>query len=208
MAAREHVVLVHGLWMRALAMGALARRLRDAGYAVSTFDYASVGRGPQPARQRLADRIERLGGRVHLVGHSLGGLVALETLREVEAHDGHVVCLGSPLRGSAAARRIGAWPIGRALVGRSLDLLHEGVAGWHGRIPVGVIAGAAPYGLGMLLGQFGEPNDGTVAVSETRLDGIADHLVVPSTHTGLIYNDAVAKQAAHFLAHGAFAKGW
>jgi pimeloyl-ACP methyl ester carboxylesterase len=201
-----HVILVHGLWMRALAMGALARRLRASGFVVSTYDYASVGLGPQPARQRLRERMARIGGRVHLVGHSLGGLVALETMRDVETHDGRVVCLGSPLRGSAAARRLGAWPIGRALVGRSLDLLHSGVVGWHGRVPVGVIAGAAPYGLGMLLGQFGEPNDGTVAVSETRLDGIADHLVVPSTHTGLIYDDTVARQSAHFLAHGAFAK--
>jgi pimeloyl-ACP methyl ester carboxylesterase len=204
--AREHVVLVHGLWMRALAMGALGRRLRAAGYDVSTFDYASVGLGPGPAGDRLRARIERLQGRVHLVGHSLGGLVALETLRDVEAHDGHVVCLGSPLRGSGAARRLGTWPIGRALVGRSLTLLHEGVPAWHGRCAVGVVAGSAPYGLGQLLGQFGEPNDGTVAVSETRLDGIADHVVVPSTHTGLIYNDAVARHAAHFLAHGRFAK--
>jgi len=187
-------------------MGALGRRLRASGYDVSTFDYASVGLGPEPAGERLRERIARLRGRVHLVGHSLCGLVALETLRDVEAHDGHVVCLGSPLRGSAAAKRLGAWPIGRALVGRSLVLLHEGVAAWHGRVPVGVVAGSAPYGLGQLLGQFGEPNDGTVAVSETRLDGISDHVVVPSTHTGLIYNDAVARHAAHFLAHGRFGK--
>jgi len=202
----DHVILVHGLWMRALAMGALGRRLRAAGYDVGTFDYASVGHGPGPASERLRERMARLDGRVHLVGHSLGGLVALETLREVEAHDGRVVCLGSPLRGSATARRLGAWPIGRVLVGRSLALLLEGVPAWHGRIPVGVVAGSAPYGLGQLMGPFGEANDGTVAIAETRLDGISDHVVVPSTHTGLIYNDTVARQAAHFLAHGQFAK--
>ncbi|HET7844201.1 MAG TPA: alpha/beta hydrolase [Xanthomonadales bacterium] len=204
--ATEHVVLVHGLWMRALAMGALGRRLRAAGYDVATFDYASVGLGPEPACERLRERIAKMKGRVHVVGHSLGGLVALESLRDVEAHEGHVVCLGSPLRGSGAARRLGLWPIGRSLVGRSLELLHAGVPPWHGRVPVGVVAGSAPYGLGQLLGGFAEPNDGTVAISETRLDGIADHVVVPSTHTGLIYNEAVARQAAHFLAHGRFAK--
>ena len=52
----EHVILVHGLWMRALAMGALSRRLRAAGYDVSTFDYASVG--PEHAYLRDAGRIE------------------------------------------------------------------------------------------------------------------------------------------------------
>ena len=40
-----------------------------------------------------------------LLGHSLGGLIALEALnREPDLPVTRVVCLGSPLRGSHAAR--------------------------------------------------------------------------------------------------------
>ena len=38
----EHVILLHGVWMRGLTLFSLARRLRAAGFSVDVFDYASV----------------------------------------------------------------------------------------------------------------------------------------------------------------------
>ncbi|HLT90697.1 MAG TPA: hypothetical protein VKZ85_07110, partial [Woeseiaceae bacterium] len=49
-----------------------------------------------------------------------------------------------------------------------------------------------------------EENDGAVAVSETRLPG-AEHLVMPVTHTGLVWSREVADQVATFLRTGHFA---
>jgi pimeloyl-ACP methyl ester carboxylesterase len=202
-----HVVLLHGLWMRGFSMGALGRRLRRDGYTVENFDYSSVAHGPSPAIARLRDRVAALEdqGDVHLVAHSLGGLVALEAMRGTQhPHVRNVLCLGSPLRGSQALQRAGSWRVTRALVGRSYDLLCEGVAPWRDTTRVGVIAGNRPYGLGSLTAAFDTANDGTVAVSETELDGITAHTVMAATHSGLVFSDPVARQSAHFLAHGRF----
>jgi hypothetical protein len=60
-----------------------------------------------------------------------------------------------------------------------------------------------PFGLGRLCGPFPEPNDGTVAVAETRIDG-ADHVVLPVSHFAFLWSKRVAKQTAHFLLYGRF----
>ena len=106
----EHVVLLHGIWMRGFSLAALRARLSKAGYASHLFEYASVVHGPEPSVQRLIEKVAQLRAQcVHLVGHSLGGLIALQAARRGGAlPPGHVVCLGSPLKGSAAARRFAA----------------------------------------------------------------------------------------------------
>jgi hypothetical protein len=74
-------------------------------------------------------------------------------------------------------------------------------------IDVGMIAGCVPRGLGGLFAGFRGDHDGTVAVAETRVPGLADHVVVRASHSGLLFSDAVARQAAHFLRHGRFDHG-
>jgi hypothetical protein len=69
---------------------------------------------------------------------------------------------------------------------------------------VGIIAGRLPVGLGRLFGRFAGPNDGMVAVEETRLEGAADHIVLPVAHTSLLWSAAVAHQVEHFLHTGRF----
>jgi hypothetical protein len=51
---------------------------------------------------------------------------------------------------------------------------------------------------------FDEPNDGAVAISETRLPGAKAHLVLPVNHTGMLLSPRVAEEAGRFLATGAF----
>jgi hypothetical protein len=58
--------------------------------------------------------------------------------------------------------------------------------------------------MGHIAGAFGEPNDGTVAVSETRLDGATDHVTLPVTHMGLLISRNVADQIGAFLKRGEF----
>lgn len=209
--AREHVILLHGLWMRGFSMLALRRALLEAGYAVHGFEYASVVEQPQRSIARLRETMRSLkakrGGThcVHLVGHSLGGIIALRSAAGGDdLPDGRVVCLGTPLSGSAAARHLSHWPAGQMLFGRSAGSLLDGVAAWNGEREVGVIAGCVPHGLGAWLGHFEGAHDGTVAVAETRLPGIADHCVVHASHTGLLFSTAAARQAIAFLRHGHF----
>ena len=202
----EHVILLHGVWMRGLTLFSLARRLRAAGFSVDVFDYASVFGDAAATYERLRARMrEANADRVHLLGHSLGGIVALEATRRVaDLPRGHIVCLGPPLRGSSVARVLSSLPGGRWLLGSNRGALIKGVEGWDGSRPVGVVAGRMPFGIGVSIGALTAPHDGTVAVEETRLGGLADHCTVEATHTGMLFSSTVAELAIGFLRNGRF----
>jgi hypothetical protein len=59
-------------------------------------------------------------------------------------------------------------------------------------------------GTGQFFAHFDEDNDGTVSVSETRIAGLADHLVLPHSHMGMLFAADVATQTAYFLRAGRF----
>ncbi|MBS0432740.1 MAG: alpha/beta fold hydrolase [Proteobacteria bacterium] len=209
----EHIILLHGLWMRGFSMLALRARLLRAGYAVHGFEYASVVEPPPRTLARLRRRIaaltaSRASADVHLVGHSLGGMLALQCAREAGGTlpPGRIVCLGTPLTGSAAARAFAGRPFGQFLFGYSAAELVDGVSAWRGGREVGVIAGSLSHGLGAHLAHFEDENDGTVAVAETRLPGISDHCVVAASHTGLLFSAEAAEQTVAFLRDGRFEK--
>jgi pimeloyl-ACP methyl ester carboxylesterase len=203
----EQIILLHGLWMRGFALALLHKRMADAGFAVDRFDYMSVVSSQERIVERLHRRMQRFApGPVHLVGHSLGGLLALKACRDAaDLPPGRIVCLGSPLQGSAAARGFaGFGQGGEALLGHNRELLEHGMERWDGPREVGVIAGRVPIGLGAMLTHMEGEHDGTVAVAETRLPGLADHCVVETSHTGLLLSADAAQQVVHFLRHGCF----
>jgi len=202
----EHVILLHGLWMRGFTLTMLRHRLERAGFTVESFDYASVTRAPEIGVQRLLQAVAaRKNGRTHFVGHSLGGLVALQALQRVpDLIDGRVVCLGSPLRGSAVARGVSRLPGGAFVIGKSIAVLRDGIERWHGAQAVGSIAGRLPLGLGLAIGDLSSPHDGTVSVAETELPGLTDHCVVPATHTGLLFSEDASTQTVAFLRDARF----
>jgi pimeloyl-ACP methyl ester carboxylesterase len=202
------VVAVHGLWMRGIVMSVLRKRLAAQGYDVHAFSYPSVNGDLAANAARLAEFAARVpGGPVHFLGHSLGGVVIRAMLeRHKLAGVGRIVCLGSPLGGSETAQRVVRLPGGSRLIGRSMqDLLTSGgFTAWTPAHEVGIIAGSAPLGMGLLFGRFSGPNDGMVAVTETRIAGVTDHLVVPVAHTALLWAPDVARQTAWFFGHGEF----
>lgn len=203
---KEHVILLHGVWMRGITLHALARRLRHADFTVEVLDYASVFGGFERTVDRLRERMRASNADVvHLVGHSLGALVALEAVRgRRKLPRGRIVCLGPPLRGSAVARGLTAIPGGRWLLGHSAHALLDGIDAWSGTRSVGVIAGRLPLGFGIAVGALTSPHDGTVSVEETRLPGIADHRTVTTSHTGMLLSSEVADLTVDFLRDGRF----
>jgi pimeloyl-ACP methyl ester carboxylesterase len=204
---RDAVVLVHGLWLTRLSLVPLQQRLRRAGFEVHILSYPSLRGTPAENAARLRALFARVKAPVvHVVGHSLGGLVALHLLEECPpACVGRCVLLGTPTNGSAVAHLLARSWLTRHLLGRSTvrGLLGEApsVGGAH---EIGVIAGAQALGAGRLIGRLNVPSDGTVAVAETRLDGARDHLTLPVSHTGLLFSRAVASAVAGFLRSGRF----
>lgn len=197
------VVLLHGLWLPAVSMRWLARRLAGAGFVPELFAYPTVTGGPDAAVPSLVALLQR--AETHVLAHSLGGLVALRALQlHPQLPVRRVVCLGSPLCGSAAATGLSRRPLTAASLGRSAELLQRGCGRWDGAAEIGVIAGNRPLGLGQYFGRLDGPSDGTVGVAETRLAGLADHIVIPASHTGLLFSAEAARQATAFLQRGQF----
>jgi pimeloyl-ACP methyl ester carboxylesterase len=194
--------------MRGTVMKLLLWRMRPRGFDVHAFNYPSIRDDLDANAARLAAFVARVPGEtVHLLGHSLGCLVILAMLeRGAFGRPGRVVCLGPPFAGSVTAERVARLPAGEHVIGRSLRaLLARG--GFKAAVPgreVGIIAGRLPVGLGRVFGRFAGPNDGMVAVAETRLAGAADHIVLPVAHTSLLWSAAVAHQVEHFLHTGRF----
>jgi pimeloyl-ACP methyl ester carboxylesterase len=203
----ETVVLVHGVLMNGLELSLLVRRVRHCGFGPVVFDYPSRHRSVGQNAQALVAFIEGLQAPVvHLVGHSLGGLVILRALAmHPDLPPGRVVLLGSPVRGSGVARRLQRVPWGRWLLGRSVEGgLLDAVPDWDGRRELGIIAGRLPLGVGRLLGGLSGAHDGTVAVAETQLDGVCATVVLETNHTGLVFSRSAAERVCRFLRQGHF----
>lgn len=202
----EEVVLVPGLWMPGAAMVFFSALLARRGYAVRTFAYR--GRHPLEGNVERLARFAResLRGRpAHFVGHSLGGVLVLETLnRHAELTASSAVLLGAPVRGCYAGRRFGRARVGRWMMGASRPLWDERPASWKRATPLGVIAGTLPLGLGRAIGRLPGENDGVVCVAETAVAGMTDQALVPIGHSSLIVSRRVADMTARFLSTGRF----
>lgn len=205
--APRPVLLIHGIWNAGLWLSPLAAKLRAAGFSPRIWAYDSIRGGAAAAARALVERL-RGGPETDIVGHSLGGLVALEALRIApDLPVRRVVCLGSPLCGSGTARVLQARRWSSPILGRSADLLSRGFERWEGPAEVGVVAGCVPRGLGRVLAAVDRDSDGTVAIAETRLPGVCDHCLVRCSHTGLVLSPEAARQAAVFLRTGHFDHG-
>ncbi len=202
------VVVVHGLYMSGWLLKPLARRIERCGFQAHLFSYHDL-RWPLSRNAELLVRfIEALPGPLHFVAHSLGGLVVLEALGRVPpGRVGRLVFLGTPYQGCRVAEQLASSPLTRWLLGRSvLEGLLTACPRWEGAGELGVIAGDRPLGLGMIVGRPPRPHDGTVGVEETRIPGAADTLVLPVTHTEMLFSAQVAHQVCAFLRQGRFAR--
>lgn len=209
--------MVHGLWLDGTELKPIAKRLEKNGYDILFFKYPTVRAGLLDNAENLWHFLEIHFGKnmqqaldqqgpVHLVCHSLGGLVALHMLhRRPEAVIGRMVAMATPFRGCQAARRLSRLPFGGILLGGSMD---QGLySGGPRSVPqgreIGVIAGKLPLGLSHLVVGMQGPSDGTVQVAETWLDG-ALHTTVDHIHLGLVLSRRTAELTQQFLATGQF----
>jgi len=208
----ETVVLLHGLGRSERVMRPLARRLEAEGFRVANLHYRSLSRGPEELVRDLDGLIAECcaaAPRVHFVGHSLGGILLRAYLAEHPLPNlGRAVLLGSPNRGSELADLAAGSKILSALAGPTAVQLGTRAGSLPNRLPppsypLGVVAGSRslnPLGSWLLH----DADDGVVAVSSTRLEGMADFRMLPHSHTFLVRSERTAAEVAHFLRHGSF----
>ncbi len=217
-AGEECVILLHGLARTAHSMRPLAKALEKAGFATVNIDYPSraapIEKLASEALPKGISTCRRLGARrIHFVTHSMGGIL----LRHYLAHHrlpelGRVVMLSPPNRGSEIADRMKENRLYRWFNGPAGQEL--GTSDLPQRLgpvdyPVGVITGSepAPWDRWFSWRLLPGPDDGKVSVESARLEGMADFLVVPYSHSFIMRSAPVVRQVIHFLRHGRFDHG-
>lgn len=187
-------------------MKPLSRYLRAHGHECVQYSYQSVRRSPKENALMLERYVQQLDADIiHFVAHSYGGLILLHYFQMFDAaKPGRVVMLGSPVTGSTVAKYLSKNNfINNNMLGESSNTLLGSVPNWKGTHPLAIIAGTKGYGVGEMLGApLEKPNDGTVAVSETKLSNCTIHIQVPYSHTGLLLSKNVAAMVDEFIRTG------
>jgi alpha-beta hydrolase superfamily lysophospholipase len=213
--AIDCVVLLHGLARTSTSMNKMQRELENAGFATANIDYPSreypveeladiaVTEGLEACRD--TEGIER----IHFVTHSLGGILVRQYLSTNEIADlGRVVMMGPPNQGSAAVDELIGVP--------GFDWLN-GPAGRQlgkGEDSVPLKLGPADFELGVIAGNrtidpvtsavLENPDDGRVSVNDTRLEGMADFVIVDHSHAFMMRMRRPIELTIEFLRSGQF----
>lgn len=203
----EVVVFIHGLYMVGLEFAPLRYRVGRAGFETRRFHYSSLLSGVDDNARRLGLYLQALPAeRLHIVAHSLGGLVTLRMFQQgVTLPPGRVVFLGSPIRGSRAAAYLTekglAWSLGKSGPG---GLAEKYQPGWTESRELGVVAGTHEFAINPMNFGLLSPHDGMVSVSETHIEGAKDSVTIHSNHTGMLFTRELAGQVTGFLRAGRF----
>jgi triacylglycerol lipase len=206
---QEFVILLHGLCRTDRSMAPMEKSLSAAGYQVVNVDYpsrsATIEKLSEDAIGRAVSECERNGAaQIHFVTHSLGGiLVRSYVARHSITNLGRVVMLGPPNQGSEVVDKLGSWWIFKKLngpAGNELSTDQNSTPHQLGpaSFSVGVIAGDRSINwINSVL--IPGRDDGKVSVKRTKLEGMADHIVIHATHPFLMRNRTAIQQTIYFL---------
>ena len=208
------MILLHGLGRLRQSMGGLDRHLKHLGYSTINLAYPSTTKTIEAiADTHLARAVhtceESGAGKIHFVGHSLGGLIVREYLQGNSVPAGsRLVMLSPPNQGSELVDLLTQVPVYRWITGPAGQEIGRGPESLVNRlkpvaIDIGVIAGN--FSINLLAAAFMDgPGDGMVSVKSTVLPEMRDFIIVPNTHTFIMRDPFVMSQVAHFLKHGRF----
>ena len=213
----DGVVLLHGLGRTSGSMRLLGLRFERAGYRTNCIRYPSTRFGLQTIAAHLEPKVRdfsgTVAGDVHFVTHSLGGLAARALLtRYRPANLGRVVMLAPPNGGSEWADALQRYRLASLMLGPASEHLvtqrSAAAEQCFGPVdyPLGIVAGDRPLDKVFAPRLMRGPHDGKVSVASTRVDGMADHIVLPTGHPLMPFHPKVAQQAIAFLRDGQFVR--
>ena len=194
----ECVSLVHGFLANPLMMTVLGHRLDRRGYLAKPWGYRNMRRSILEHAEAFSHELARLDadravGKIHLVTHSMGGIVARAALDRFRPQKlGRFVMLAPPNRGSFVATATvgvlgGLFKPVTELTTAPDSLVNS--LGMPADIDVGVIAAS---------------RDALVSADSTRPDVPHAHVTIPCLHSSLLFRRDAADLVAAFLATGEF----
>jgi len=195
---QDAVVLVHGLAALPFVMRPLADSLRDDFGKVVNWGYPSLWSRIERHGSELAELLRKLDreerqGRIHVIGHSMGGIIARLALAEyLPRRIGRFIMLAPPNRGSHVARRLAP------VLGRICPPLNQ--LADHDSSFVCTLPQPSVPELGIIAAQ----GDFMVWEPSTRLGCERDHIVLPGLHSTVLWHAETAVQVRYFLKHGKF----
>ena len=210
------VLLIHGLAGSGWNWLGLRQLLQRHGYHVVIVRYPSRQQSIEVSAQALQPAIQTClksnHHPVHLVGHSMGGLLIRYYLQQYgSANIDRVVMLGTPNHGSELSDPAQQRPHERAAagwLGPAVAQLSTAPNGFIAQlaepsVPTGIIAGyltPTPW----LNRRFNSANDGLVAVYSTKLARMQDFTMLASIHSSLPLQVDAQRQTLWFLNTGRF----
>lgn len=210
----EFVILLHGLGRSRFSMSRIALKLESAGYTTLNCGYPST----RSTIGNLVDRYiaeavldceRRNAAKIHVVTHSLGGILIRCYLQDHSLPKGsRIVMLSPPNRGSEVVDYLKKYRWFEWILGPSAVELGTGAESLPNRLnrvsgEIGVITGnvsSDPWFSGLISGA----HDGKVSVERAKLGEMTDFLVVPSGHTFIMQSPLVIRQILTFLKQGHF----
>jgi len=208
------VILLHGLGRFRQSMRGLEQHLKRLGYSTINLAYPSTTKTIETISEtHLARAIQdceaQRAGKIHFVGHSLGGLIVRQYLQRHSVPAGsRLVMLSPPNGGSELVDLLMQVPLYRWITGPAGQEIGRGPESVVNRLkPIGIDIGviAGNFSINLVFSAFMDgPDDGMVSVKSTMLPEMRDFIIVPNTHTFIMRDPLVMSQVAHFLKHGGF----
>lgn len=211
----EYVVLLHGLARSSFSMLGIERYLTRRGYHVINARYSTARLSVREISDQILDPLLKTqipaGARVNFVTHSQGGIIVRQYLSNHELPNlGRVVMLAPPNHGSELGDLLRKNPLTHAMLGPGyLELGTDRDSAPNRLGPIdfdcGVIAGDRSFNP-LFSALLPGPDDGKVTVASAKMDGLADFLVLHTSHTWMVWRSATMNQVLSFLESGRFSR--
>ena len=200
MNTQAYVILLHGFLRTSKSMKKIEKVLTKEGFEVINLDYPSrkekiENLATNHLKKIIEEKCTDQTRKIHFVTHSMGGIIVRYFLANNKLKNlGRVVMMAPPNKGSKYADFISKFAIANKILGPALEQLKTDIQSLPRRIP------HLQYEAGIIAGKY----DQKVPAKYAQLDSMTDFLLVPSTHTFIMYTNQVTRAIVKFLKAGKF----